>query len=669
MASAWSTSNSSNEYTVHIGVWTNWDRGSVLGKTLTLSKDDAATLISFTALFITFIASRFWFISSFIFHQYYATAEPRDGLHHQRQVILRNAASASYAFRMLFLMQSAWRRRAKRRLYRALPLMAFSLICTVAFTAASGLSSWITKAPGEAVLVRSSSCGYVALEQNLEPSVQLGALSVLDPYFANQAVQAHTYAEQCYLSNTVGLLDCAGFVQDRLAATINNNADCPFNEEICVSKKGNLVLDSGFIDSHKDLGLNDPVDSRIQMRTVLQCAPLKTRGYTAQFSDKTGNHTRPSYVLVIDCSEIYFSYSAYIPINDEEGQGGFLPRDELYRTDGDTYIFFLVGNGVLYWDPVDDPWYQAHTPGPNIRSTVGDAGILATYMPDEAASPVACVEQFQFCNTAYPSETGCGPLGGSVGSVLGAAPLFNTSNAELASGNTTTEPGSRLSWFINQQTTSATVAHIVRTLGPRALASQSKLYQGLQQKLPKEQWQLDMTQIWASSLAGLQAIFLSTAQGQTDKELQPYRALPGDAETQHLCNNQKMRSAQYTSFSLFGLLFTFVTGALIIATSFLIEPVTKLLCKRDLYSQYNHLEWGTNSVLQLQRLGYEGVPGTRTVWQKCTSAVPITEPDVPMDPLNVSDSTHPTLARVVSMSKDSHKEGGLSESRSLESSL
>ncbi|TRX92973.1 hypothetical protein FHL15_006111 [Xylaria flabelliformis] len=96
--------------------------------------------------------------------------------------------------------------------------MIFILICTVAFTAASGLSSWITKPPGETLLIRSPTCGYVALDQNLEPPEQLGALSFLDPCFANQAVQAEIYAEQCYLFNTVGLLDCAGFVQDRLAA-------------------------------------------------------------------------------------------------------------------------------------------------------------------------------------------------------------------------------------------------------------------------------------------------------------------------------------------------------------------------------------------------------------------------------------------------------------------
>jgi hypothetical protein len=109
---------------------------------------------------------------------------------------------------------------------------------------------------------------------------------------------------------------------------------------------------------------------------------------------------------VADCHETYFSYSPYIPVNEEQGQGTFWPRDELYRTDGDTYILFLVGNGVLYWDSVDAPWYQAHTPGLDVRSTVGKGGRIKTYMPDEAASLVACVEQFQFCNTAYPRETG-----------------------------------------------------------------------------------------------------------------------------------------------------------------------------------------------------------------------------------------------------------------------
>ncbi|KAI0195921.1 hypothetical protein F4808DRAFT_474530 [Astrocystis sublimbata] len=637
MASAWSTTNSSNGYTVHVGMWTNWDQGSVLGKTLTLSKDDGATLISFTALFITFIASRFWYISSFIFHQHCATAKPRDALHHQRQAILRNAASATSALTMLFFLQSAWRNRTERRLYRVAPLMAFSFICIVAFSAASGLSSWITKAPGDEVLIRSSSCGYVALLQNLEPSAQMSALPVLDPYFANQAVQAETYAEQCYLSNNTGLLNCAGFVQDRLATTINNNADCPFEDTIFSSAKGNLVLDTGFIDSHKDLGLNDPADARIQMRTVLQCAPLKTQGYTDRFSDDKGNYT-------------YYSFS--IPIDDDNSEG-FSPRDELYRTDGDIYILFLAGNGVLYWDPVDAPWYQAHMPGPNLRSiTPGHSTLIKTYQPDEAASPVACIEQFQYCNTAYPRDIGCTSLGGSIGSARDAAPLFNTTFEELEHGNATSDTGSRLHWFVSLQAASSTVSHIVRTLGPRALASESKLYQGVQPNLPKDQWQMDMTQIWASSLAGLQNMFLSTAQGQADEQLQPYRSTPFDAETRRLCNGQKMRSAQYTSFSLFGLLFTFVTGVLIIISSFVMEPLTRCLWRRGRYSQYRHLEWETYSVLQLQRLGYEGVTGTTTKWEKCTGDIPVTESDVPMNPLDFSNPTHPAHTRAMSGDND-----------------
>jgi hypothetical protein len=118
-----------------------------------------------------------------------------------------------------------------------------------------------------------------------------------------------------------------------------------------------------------------------------------------------------------------------------------------------------------------------------------------------------------------------------------------------------------------------------------------------------------------------------------------------------------MRSAQYTSFSVFGLFFTFVTGILIIAASFLLEPILRWLYRRGLYSRYNHLEWTTNSALQLQRLGYEGVPENKTTWYRCTRPVPVTESGVAMSPLNLSDPEHPTLSRVMSVREHGSEKG------------
>jgi hypothetical protein len=78
---------------VYLGVWTNWSNGTVMDATLTTTRQRGNLLISFTGFLIPFVASRFWSIFSFVFHQCYSTSEPRDAIHHQHQVILRNSSS------------------------------------------------------------------------------------------------------------------------------------------------------------------------------------------------------------------------------------------------------------------------------------------------------------------------------------------------------------------------------------------------------------------------------------------------------------------------------------------------------------------------------------------------------------------------------------------------
>lgn len=95
-APAWPGSNRdlTLQYKVHLGIWTDWSRGRVLGITLTLDRQQANFLIAFTASFIVFVGSRFWYIICVFLHQVYSTSEPRDALHHQRQVVLRNSGAS-----------------------------------------------------------------------------------------------------------------------------------------------------------------------------------------------------------------------------------------------------------------------------------------------------------------------------------------------------------------------------------------------------------------------------------------------------------------------------------------------------------------------------------------------------------------------------------------------
>jgi hypothetical protein len=44
--------DSTVEYPVYLGVWTNWSRGPVFGSTLTLDRTNASLLIAFVAFFV-----------------------------------------------------------------------------------------------------------------------------------------------------------------------------------------------------------------------------------------------------------------------------------------------------------------------------------------------------------------------------------------------------------------------------------------------------------------------------------------------------------------------------------------------------------------------------------------------------------------------------------------
>jgi hypothetical protein len=103
---------------------------------------------------------------------------------------------------------------------------------------------------------------------------------------------------------------------------------------------------------------------------------------------------------------------------------------------------------------------------------------------------------------------------------------------------------------------------------------------------------------------------------------------------------QKMRSSTHTSFSLFGLCFTYVTGALVILISVIIEPILTFFFKRRGYQRFRELEWATNQQLQLHRLAHE--PLGYGKWTRATKFVPMTDKDEYLGRLDVS-TNHPVI--------------------------
>jgi len=160
---AWSAHDQTLQYNVHLGIWTNWSRGRVLGQTLTISRRDGDLLIAFTAFFIAFVGSRFWRIASFAFHRYHSSICPQDAIYHQRQIVLRNSTLADSAILIFAKMFWAWRH-SSRLCLRVLPSLLLAIFCIGTFTIAGGFSSQISSV-GTEILVDGSTCGHIGREK------------------------------------------------------------------------------------------------------------------------------------------------------------------------------------------------------------------------------------------------------------------------------------------------------------------------------------------------------------------------------------------------------------------------------------------------------------------------------------------------------------------------
>lgn len=263
------------QYPVFIGVWTNWDRGNIMGSTLTLPRRDADMLIAFTAFFVALVSSRVWRLASQIYHRCYSTNELRDALHHQRQAILRNSVSALSDFFQFALLSWTWRGPVSRGIRRTLPVVISAALCAAGFATASVLSSWISTAFNDEVLISGEGCGILLGTGSIQSE------TLIAPYLARTVSNAENYAQQCYSTESTHMFDCTSFVKDRLPGSINQDAPCPFDTKICRTASSNLRLDTGLLDSGKHFGLNMAPNERIMFRNVLQCAPLVTEGYSS----------------------------------------------------------------------------------------------------------------------------------------------------------------------------------------------------------------------------------------------------------------------------------------------------------------------------------------------------------------------------------------------------
>ncbi|KAK8135053.1 hypothetical protein PG984_007065 [Apiospora sp. TS-2023a] len=609
------------ENQIYLGVWTNWSRGSaVMGATLTMTQSSGNILIAFTAIFIPFVASRFWKMLCFAFHTCTSKKGAQDAIYHQRQVVLRNSSSPDSGLISLLYLVWAWRGSQAKAIVRLLPLLVFATLFIVGFTVAGGYSSQITSAMGNEVLINGDDCGLLDWSQD---NTNISSTIAINSHEANEMNDAANYVQQCYSNQGTSLFDCNRFVVQSLPTTSNNNFGCPFASDICRDNVTNIRLDTGYLDSNDHMGLNAPPEQRFVWRQVLSCAPLKTEGYKTSFTRLNKTFIRYHYG----------SHAATAPNTTSPSYTDSVPDLPAQYTQTEN-----TNAGLNF------RLMATHRQGTISTSHAIEANEV--YIPTDAASPLGCKQQYQWCNPEYTIPGGCGPLAGWMDATAGAYPFFNMTVDDFDSDIPDTERGNRLVWAARINSVSKSgIFNMLLTFGAKALESQKQLASGVQLGMAENQWHLDVTNLWNMTLALHQAAFVDTALGYSheDVKLQSFVSKPANDQERHLCRSQKIRRSGYASFSLFGLLFTYILGSLIILMSFAVDPIMRCLHKRRKYRQYQYLEWRTNGSLQLHRLAQDELGYGN--WSGCTNMVPVTRPEDRLADLDINDLKYPRLNR------------------------
>ncbi|PHH84688.1 hypothetical protein CDD83_1541 [Cordyceps sp. RAO-2017] len=285
----------------------------------------------------------------------------------------------------------------------------------------------------------------------------------------------------------------------------------------------------------------------------------------------------------------------------------FAPIHDLFLADGDVHLIILRSDALVHLEKTTDIWYRATVETNSTYRPAAGASRRFFWLPDEALSPMGCVQRLQF---SYGSEH-CGPLAGTWDAFAGLArclgsPPGGDFDAEMFSYFRAVEGSDRWGTFADLFHGAALdFGTVIGSQRAEILLPQRSRRGSVVLPVPDNQWQLDVTYWWSTALASLQAAFVQRAAGPDVPELSQYMVRPKGPFSRQMCDSQKILSSDYSSFSVLGLCLTYAVGAAIIVASYAIEPILALLGRRR--RRYPFLEWAANETLQLQRAAYQGI--------------------------------------------------------------
>ncbi|KAJ4355598.1 uncharacterized protein N0V89_003618 [Didymosphaeria variabile] len=626
---------------VYYGSWINWSRGKYNGGTITLTPRNAGILIAFLAIFVSIAGGSLWRIIAFILHQRRVAKDPRDGLHYQQQVILRNAATPGVASWQLLWLVPPWRRISKRPLWKSLPVVLLALLNLLTFFAAGILVAEVTRTAGSEVLVRSANCGNWTID---DTRLVYGFTTKTQ----NDTVSAATYARACY-GGPSAALECNQYKVKALPYTVSEKESCPFDKDMCLNKVPVLSFDTGNMSSHDHLGINAQTKDRILYRRKTTCAPIIDTGFFTSFNytdiaNASLGDFRGSDGDVID----FYNFGGTVHIDGSKAnnftfaynermaavgtgyglafgsQNLWQPDKVLRRDDADISLMFLMANDIRYYGLVEDPIFQAT----GELFSIIDAGQNVTlYTSDYFVNPLACIDQHQFCN---PSNGKCTKLDAYTPAVLAAQKDLEYNPMQYGTIST-----------LSLELYLSTISQSIGGRGSSALRAQevvSGLFSG---PLPKDQWKKEVEYWFTTGLSKVQKYFVDYASGPSNVFNGTHISKPYDAPSRQLCESQVIKAppgSNATSFSTLGVAIILTVGGLVILAHVILEYIVSNVVPTK---NYKLVRWALDDKLQLQRLAFEGA-GVGS-WHAGIGAVPTTKRTQTFGMEMSGDKRHPTM--------------------------
>lgn len=620
----------SPDATIYKGFWTDWSKGNIWGPTWTLHPTQAVILTNCVALFVTLFGAQFWTIVRYGLHQMSALNDPEMSTPHlnKQQVILRNASSGVSTARLMLKLAWKSRRSTGKRSKRSWSIGLIAILYALLVMGVELFSSKVIGVRkinvGDPVLSRSKHCGVwnntyygIVIDGDFTNEEEFGLWVQHGEKLASEVQLSYEYAQECYMSTNTDnqkSSTCSSMKKAKIPWQVDDGP-CPFEQHMCYGGSKALVMDTEYIDSYDDLGINARPKDRLKYRRITTCAVVngtgRVTGWDGQVSDSDDSsipretayaHFGPSLYKNTDYTyslsnfaSFYDNFSVQVtnpyqlnvqramaPADPAWTPTEFDPIPELAQA-GDLSLLFLSFNG-MYLDQVDDPWFSAHRQ----KSFNTSFPFLATrYMRDAAISTLGCTEQHQFCTQTNT----CTEL-------LGFDQVQNDNFFNSALSPQQNATFDRMLRAVVASTLRNTVEFLALTTTPilasRSIAS-GKSGAVVSRVLPEDQWKTEL-QYWHSvSMAHLQRTVVQWVTGQISPE--PEYLLPPSAEQDiWFCNNLVVPSAVYQSFSVIAIIIILTLGLLVIIASLNVERLAALI-RRCLRRQKGMKSWNHDYML------------------------------------------------------------------------